>query len=153
MAAALSSKVAVQPAFKAAARPVARRAPVVAVRAAAVAGEVPDMNKRNIMVRSQRAREVAAWHQPPAPVKPSPAPLGSLRPHVWCQSASLHCRTCCCWALSVPRLWAWLAPTPCSSCPPGKHFSMQMRLHAAARAIAEGGGGRRAGAGGSTQGR
>ncbi|KAL4444226.1 hypothetical protein ABPG75_011963 [Micractinium tetrahymenae] len=50
MAAALSSKVAVQPAFKAAAaRPVARRAPVVAVRAAAVAGEVPDMNKRNIM--------------------------------------------------------------------------------------------------------
>jgi cytochrome b6-f complex iron-sulfur subunit len=32
-----------------AARPSVARRPVVAVRAAAVAGEVPDMNKRNIM--------------------------------------------------------------------------------------------------------
>jgi hypothetical protein len=48
---ALSSKVAVAPAFKAASvRPSARRAPM-AVRAAAVTGEVPDLNKRWTMVR------------------------------------------------------------------------------------------------------
>lgn len=47
---ALSSKVSWAPSKAVAARPTARRA-VVAVRAAAVAGEVPDMNKRNIMVR------------------------------------------------------------------------------------------------------
>lgn len=126
MAAALSSKVAVQPAFKAAARPVARRAPVVAVRAAAVAGEVPDMNKRNIMVRAAcRQTQLGISLQPQRASE-------ALRARAVLTDGAIplpcHCRTCCCWALSVPPLWAWPAPTPCSSCPPGKPSGVQMWL-------------------------
>ena len=51
MQATLSSKAMVASQFKAAA-PAARPAARMVVRAAAIVGEVPDRNKRNIMVRA-----------------------------------------------------------------------------------------------------
>lgn len=60
MQATLSSKAMVASQFKAAA-PAARPAARMVVRAAAIVGEVPDRNKRNIMVMSQASN----WHRPP----------------------------------------------------------------------------------------
>lgn len=124
MAAILSSKVQVQPAFVAKRAPVVQRRASVAVRAGAIAAEdVPTPEKRTIMVRERPGGAGRApLHRPPARAAACSAPeargwrlMGRPAP----PPSSCDRRTCCCSALLVPRPSAWLAPSRCSSCPPG----------------------------------
>lgn len=77
-----------------------------------------------------RSHAAAATHSKPAAGGAAgAAPTASQpSPSHW-RLVPCPCRTCCCWALLAPPLWAWPAPTPCSSCPPGVPLLLARQLH------------------------
>lgn len=119
---------------RAAARPAGRRLRCVTAASAAV-GRVPDMDKRNFMVRTRACAHSRATRRRARSPPPADAPL-----------CALAARTCCWWAPSACPACRWWAGSPTSLCRPSTWPSVPGRPRpAAARgsrvARAAGGGG------------